>query len=73
MSEATPPSDSLTRYIGGRKYSLCVLVASYLFISRTIGDITGDQLLTGLLATVGANSGGNLLQEWWTRVRGSGS
>lgn len=59
---------SVVRYLGGRKFTLCLVVALILFVCRLTDDIDGAQLLTGLGACLGVNSGGNLLQRWWERA-----
>lgn len=60
---------SLVRYIGGRKFALCLVFLLTLFVLALRKDVTGAEFLTGGLAAIGANSGGNLLKEWWDRAK----
>lgn len=60
---------SLVRFIGGRKFALCAVFLLCLFALACFKIVTGEQFLTGGMAAIGANSGGNLLQEWWQRAK----
>lgn len=60
---------SVIRYLGGRKFTLCLVFLLALFVLALRETISGTEFLTGGLAAIGANTGGNLLQEWWDRAK----
>lgn len=59
---------AVARYLGGRKYSLCVLVALCAFAALLLDRLTGAQACSVWAGCIGANSGGNLLQRWMEKA-----
>lgn len=60
----------LTRYLGGRHYSLCLVVVLVAFVALLLQRIDGALAAGIWTAAIGVNSGGQLLQQWWDRTKG---
>ena len=61
--------NDLTRYLGGRHYSLCLVVVLAAFVGLLLGKIDGGLAVVVWSGAVGVNTGGQLLQDWWARAR----
>ena len=61
--------NDLTRYLGGRHYSLCLVVVLAAFVGLLLDRIDGALAAGIWTGAIGVNTGGQLLQDWWARAR----